>query len=210
MELAGQPDLDAGKLTPLLLLRAGEPFSQKKTDETIAALKKAGPYNDVQLEVRPDPKGIRVLLVLQPAVYFAMYEFPGATDRFAYSRLLQVASYPPRGEYTPVDVRDAQDALQTFFKRNGYFLSEVHPEIQNDKQHGLANVVFHVALDRKAKFGNVVINGASAEDTQRLESALHGLIARIRGAAIRPGKTFTLKTMENASRYLQNRQNTRR
>src|SRR5207248_2550136 len=100
VEIAGQPNLDTTKLTALLAQRAGTPFSQAKVDQTIAALKQAGPFHDVQLEVRPDPNGIQVLFVPQPALYFAMYEFPGATSRFPYSRLLQVANYPPRGEYT--------------------------------------------------------------------------------------------------------------
>ena len=117
VEIAGQPNLDTARLTPFLAQRAGQPFSQAKVDQTIAALKHAGPFHDVQLEVRPDQNGIQVLFVLQPALYFAMYEFPGATSRFPYSRLLQVANYPPRGEYTHLEVRQAQESLQRFYRQ---------------------------------------------------------------------------------------------
>src|SRR5437868_9074756 len=205
VEIAGQPNIDSAKLTPLLAQRAGQPFSQAKVDQTIAALKQAGPYHDVQLEVRPDPNGIQVLFVLQPALYFAMYEFPGATSRFAYSRLLQVANYPPRGEYTHLEVRQGQDSLQRFYRQNGYCQSEVHPEVQSDQAHGLANVIFHSTLNRKAKFGKVNIEGPTPDESQRLEGALHSLRARIRGAAIRQGKTYNRKTLENATQFLQGR-----
>src|SRR5712672_460854 len=48
VEIAGQPNLDTTRLTPLLAQRAGQPFSQAKVDQTIAALKQAGPFHDVQ------------------------------------------------------------------------------------------------------------------------------------------------------------------
>ena len=39
VEIAGRPDLDQEKLTSLLPLRQGQPFSQAKSDQSIAALK---------------------------------------------------------------------------------------------------------------------------------------------------------------------------
>ena len=75
IELAGQPDLDTENLLPLLAQRAGEPFARAKVDQSIAALQRTGQFHAVELEIRPEANGIRVLLVLQPAVYFGVYEF---------------------------------------------------------------------------------------------------------------------------------------
>ncbi len=204
IELAGKPDLDVQALTPFLAQRAGEPFSQAKVDQTIAALQHTGQFQTVELEVRPEANGIRVLFVLQPAIYFGVYQFPGAVNHFAYSRLLQVADYPPRGAYTPVDVQNARDALERFFKRSGYFLAQVRPEIQTDKVHGLANVIFHVTLNRRAKFGNVKIIGPTPQETAHLQSVLHSFMARLRSSAIRKGKTYSPKLLQNATLYLEN------
>lgn len=204
IELAGQPDLNASELTPLLALKPGDKFSQQKIDQTLAALKSTGRFKGVELEIRPESEGIRILFVLQPAIYFGMYHFPGAEDRFAYSRLLQVANYPPRGVYTPVDVRHATESLEGFLQRSGYFQAKVNSELQIDRVYGIANVVFHVDLGRRADFGNVVISGTSQQQAKQLADKLSSLWARLRTSAIRPGKTYKLHTVENATQYLEN------
>lgn len=204
VELAGQPDLDTKALLRLLAQHADEPFARAKVDESVASLQRTGKFQAVDLEIRPEAEGIRVLFVLQPAVYFGVYEFPGALKPFAYSRLLQVADYPPRGAYTSVDVGKAQHALETFFRRTGYFQAEVQPEVQVDRVHGLANVIFHTTLGRRAKFGEVVITGPTPQETARLQKVLRSWTARLRSSAIRPGKTYSLKRLQNATRYLEN------
>ena len=204
VELAGQPELNPQALLPLLSQRAGEPFSQSKVDASVAALQQRGGFQAVELEIRPDPEGVRVLFVLQPAIYYGIYEFPGAINRFPYSRLLQVAQYPPRGAYSSVDVAQAQRALETFFQRSGYFLAEVRPEVQIDKVHGLANVIFHTTLNRRARFGQVEISGTTPDETAHLQKVLRSWRARIRGSAIRQGKSYSLRTLENATQYLEN------
>lgn len=204
VELAGQPHLDTKQLLSLVVQRANQPFSQAKVDQSIAALKKAGKFHDVQLEVRPEPKGVRVLFVLQPASYFGIYAFPGATGHFVYSRLLQVASYPPKGAYSSIDVQDASEALHSFFQHNGYFEAEVRPEVVTNPPWGLTNVVFHTNLGRRAKFGEVIIRGTSDQETSRLRGALHSVWARLKGSAIRPGKTYKIGAVRKATQYLAN------
>jgi outer membrane protein insertion porin family len=206
VELAGRPDADTQSLLPLIEQRAGETFSQAKVDASIAALKGAGRFDDVQLEVRPVSRGVRVLFVLQPAIYFGIYEFPGA-ERFPYTRLLQATNYPPRGEYTEHDVERAQTGLEAFLRRLGYFQAEVRPELELHAQYGLVDVIFHVTLNRHAKFGNVNITGTTPQETQYLGSVVHSTMARLRLSAIRPGKTYKLKTLQNATHYLESRLN---
>lgn len=204
IELAGQPDVNVSELTPLLAVKPGDKFSRQKIDQSVAALKASGRFKGVELEIRPEARGLRILFVLQPAVYFGMYHFPGAENRFAYSRLLQVANYPPRGVYTPVDVRLATDSLERFLQRSGYFQAKVHSELQVDHVHGIANVIFHIALGRRSDFGNVVISGTSEQQAKQLSDKLSSIWARLRTSAIRPGKTYKLHTVENATQFLEN------
>jgi outer membrane protein insertion porin family len=204
VEIAGRPDVDADKLKTGLPLKQGDKFSRAKADESIAALKKAGNFQDVQLQIVPDIRGVRVLLVIQPGLYFGMYRFPGAVEKFPYSRLLQVANYPPEGPYSAYDVTRAATSIKRFAQQQGYFLAQVKPELLPDAKHGLANVNFHTDLGKKAKFGDIVIEGTTPQEAEMLKGKLTSVIARMKGAAIRPGKGFSRKTIQNAQQRLEN------
>ena len=204
IELAGQPSLDASRLTPLLVQHAGEPFSKEKIDQTIAGIRQHGNFQQVEIQVQPEVNGVRVLLVLQPAIYFGIYEFPGA-ERFSYSRLVQVANYPPEAAYNADEIRDAQKNLVTFFRQEGYFEAQVSPQTVVDQKQKLANVVFHVTLNRHSKFGQIEFAGTQPAESARLTLDLQTFWARFRGSAIRPGKNFRRKTLTNATRYLQDK-----
>lgn len=202
IEVAGRPDLSNSQFLPLFVQRAGQPFSKAKVDETIAALKKTGKFQDIQLRVSPDANGVHVLLVLQPAVYFGIFEFPGA-GRFSYSRLVQVTNYPPEAAYNANDIEQARQNLLTYFRQQGYFQTEVSPETVIDPVSKLANIVFHIQLNRLAKFGNVDLTGVAGAEQTTLTNMLHSFRARLRGAAIRPGKKYRRRTLNNAANYLQ-------
>src|SRR5207237_1968207 len=96
-------------------------------------------------------------------------------------------------------------ALIKFFQRNGFFEAQVQPEIQTDQTNGLANVNFKVTLNRQAKFGDLVLNGTTPDETEHLKGILHSLRARLRMAAVRTGKAYSLRTLERASDYLEGR-----
>ncbi len=204
VEIAGQPNLDTSKLLPLMQQHAGEPFSKEKTDQSIATLKSAGKFKEVQLQIEPEANGVRVLLIVEPAVWFGIFEFPGA-ERFNYSRLVQVANYPPQAPFNAGDVQKDSDALLQFFQQQGYFEAEVRPQVNLDTVHNLANVRFRVSLNRRAKFGTVAIADTTPEQAASMSRSLQSLKARLRGAAIRPGKNYRRATLNNAQRYLQKR-----
>jgi len=208
IELAGHPDLDDRELLPLLQQHAGEAFDSNKVERSVAAIRATGKFgdvqlNDVQLNVIPDVDGVRVLLILQPALYFGIYKFPGAKG-FPYSRLLQVADYPPDGPYTRRDPANATTALLKFFQENGYFLAQVVPHLEPDPAHGIVNVRFDVSLGLRARFGSVTLEGASDAQAAFLQPRLLSMSARLRTAAIRAGKPYSLKTIQNATTYMQN------
>lgn len=203
VEIDGDPDLNQAKLKPFLALKAGDKFSQAKVDQSVAALKATGRFKDVQVQLVPEIKGVRIMLVVQPGIYFGMYRFTGALSQFSYSQLLQVSNYPPEGPYSDSDVNAASAALVRFFQRNGFFQARVNPTLATDRSHGLANVDFVTTLGRKAKFGKVTLEGTSPEETAHLQAVLKSIMARLRGSSIREGKSYSLKTVQNATQYLQ-------
>ena len=131
IEIAGQPDLRTRDFASDIAQHAGEPFSTEKLNATIANLKRTGKFKTIRLQVSPEANGVRVLMVLEPAYYFGIYQFPGA-ERFAYSRLVQVTNYPPEAAYNADDIRQSTTKLITFFRQEGYFLATVEPETRVD------------------------------------------------------------------------------
>jgi outer membrane protein insertion porin family len=202
IEIAGRPDLESSQYQHLFVQHPGEPFSREKVDQTIAALKSDPNFKDVQLQVDPDANGVRILLVLQPAFYFGIFQFPGA-ERFPYSKLVQIANFPPEAPFNSSDVEQDRQSLLNYFRQEGYFQSEVIPEVKLDPGHAVANVLFHVTLNRLARFGSVDMAGASSPEVATLGARLRTVLARLRGAGIRPGKPYHHSTLTKAQQYLQ-------
>jgi outer membrane protein insertion porin family len=199
--VAGRPDVTTAQYQSVFLQKSGTPFSEESVRQTVEALKKAAHTADVQIQVSPQGDGLRVLFVLEPAISFGLFQFPGA-ERFSYSRLVQVANYPPQAPFNADDIQQDQNSLLKFFRQEGYFQSEVTPEVKIDAVHKLANVNFHVTLGKAARFGVVDIQGPPAEESAKLNASLKKLMARLRGAGIRSGKAYHRSTLTKATQYL--------
>lgn len=206
VELAGQPNLDIREYQPLLAQKPGTPLSQERIESTMRALQATKKFKAIDLELRPEAKGIRVLFILEPAYYYGVYDFPGAVNKsyeFAYARLVQVSNYPPRGAYSEVDVEDARALLETFFHRSGYFEAKVTPQVHLDTTHLLANINFNTVLGPRAKFGKVIITGTTPDETAKLSGKLHSIVSRLKSSSVIQGKTFSSKHLQNAVTYLE-------
>jgi len=202
IEVAGQPSLDQSQFSSLLAQKAGEPFSKDKVNQSASAIRETGKFKDVRIQVDPEATGVRVMLILEPAVYFGVFEFPGA-ERFPYSRLVQVANYPTQTPYSTGEVERDRQNLLNFYRQEGYFEAEVSSGVKVDAAHAVANIQFRVKLGRHAKFGDVEIAGLPNDQEQRLQQSLRSLLARARTVAIRPGKTYHRSTLTKSTQYLQ-------
>src|SRR5437016_6199538 len=83
VELAGRPDINPDEFTKLLALHSGDAFSATQIDQSVLALKRTGQFQDIEVNLRPELDGVRVMFVLHPAVYFGVYAFPGG-EQFPY------------------------------------------------------------------------------------------------------------------------------
>src|SRR6476661_10956029 len=203
VQLAGQPDGNPRKLKSLITQPINAPYVQAKVDETAAALMKAGGAKDVEVQVTPAPEGLHVLFVLKPAYYFGVYTFPKAEKVFSYTRLLQAANYSKQEPFAQEKVEEAESNLLEFFHRTGFFMATVEPKLQIDDKNRVVNVEYDINLKRRAKFGDVILAGVSEQQTKRLNSSLRSIKARIKGAYIKPGKTYSLKKLTAATAFLQ-------
>jgi outer membrane protein assembly factor BamA len=67
--LVANPHRNFVPLVAVVTQKVGEPYNQKKIDESAAALKKAGNFPAVHVNVVPDVDGLRVSFLLEPAYY---------------------------------------------------------------------------------------------------------------------------------------------
>ncbi len=202
IEIAGQPDLNTDQFTSIMAQKPGEPFSAAKVKQTAAALKAAGKFKEVRIVVEPEANGDRVTYVLEPAVWFGIYRFPGARQ-FAYSELIQVSNYPVQKPFNAAEVERDGKSLESFLQQEGFFEAQVQTQVHVDAPRAIANVDFNVTLSRQAKFGAILMQGGTPQQQEQLRRKEGRLWTRLRGAAIRPGKTFHRATLNRATRYLQ-------
>ena len=198
VELVASPKISVESLRSLVQQKIDEPYAASKIESTISALRGTGRFSNVEVEVKPDPGGLRVTFTLEPALYFGIFDFPGATKRFSYTRLLQVVDIPNQTPFKQDIVSKANENLHQFFVSAGYFQAEVQPEPQFDEAHLLANVVFHVNLGKRAKVGNVEVRGPEPAEANRLLHATRSLRATATGASLKPGKSYTPKRIDSA------------
>jgi outer membrane protein insertion porin family len=202
VEVAGRPGLNASNFASAFAQQAGQPFSNEKVHQTAAALKEAGKFEEVRIQVQPDPNGLRIIFVFEPAMYIGIFQFPGAA-RFNYSRLLQVANYPVQAPFNATDIERSRQALIAFFRQSGFFQAQAESVFQTDSEHSIVNVLFNTKLGPRAKFGSVAIEGLPDADEARFRKKLTTWIARARGAGVRTTKTYHYSTITKASQYLQ-------
>jgi outer membrane protein insertion porin family len=199
IDVVANPHLDVAPFTALIVQRTGQPYSEKKVEASVAALQGSGKFPKVRTMVTPEPKGLRLTFILEPAYYVGIIDFPEAAKHFSYIRLLQVVNYSDENPYDQSALPTAETALQTFLKENGYFQSQVHATTSLDDAHQLANITFHVTMGRRARIGTVTIAGPTSAEDARLLHAVRSLRARFSGGLLKPGKTYSAGRMKDAT-----------
>jgi outer membrane protein insertion porin family len=190
ISLLANPHRDLQPFFPLVTQTANSSYSQEKIQASADALKKAGNFKEVRVEVVPDITGLRVSFLLEPSFYLGVLEFPGAIKRFTYIRLLQVANLSDEDPYDPSRITVAENSLKNFLNKSGYFQATVHSEIAIDDAHELVNVSFRIDMGKRAKIASVRIDGPDQPENAKLVHSMQSLRARLSGALVKPGKPY--------------------
>ena len=119
VELVAQPSINVEALRPLVAQQAGAPYSSAAIQKSVEALQATGKFTKVEVEAKPETRGLRVTFILEPAFYVGMIYFPGATNAFRYQRLLQVANYPAQEPYQAARARRGEACSRDFSPKKG-------------------------------------------------------------------------------------------
>ena len=202
VDLVARPAIDVEALRPMVAQKAGEPYSKAKIQQTVAALNRTRLFNKIEVQVTPEAAGLRVTFVMEPAFYIGTIDFPGALREFSYPRMLQAVNYPAEQPYEESLAKGGESALEKFLTHNGYFSAKVETETRLDEQNKVADIIYHVTLNRHAKFGQVQVTGPPPDQTAQMKRALRSFRARIKGASVREGKPYDADKIRAATDYL--------
>jgi outer membrane protein assembly factor BamA len=78
----------------------------------------------------------------------------------------------------------------------------VQAQSQIDEAHMLANVAFGIDLGKRAKLGNVEIQGAEPGEADHLLRATRTLRATVTGESLKPGKPYTPKRIDSGIKLM--------
>jgi outer membrane protein insertion porin family len=204
VRLIASPRVDVQPFARLIKLKSHQPYSKAAAEATATALRSAGHFSRVDIEITPEADGLHVTFLLQPVYYIGIISFSGNIDGFDYSRLLNVVNYPSNTPYEKRLADAGEGALKGFFSNEGYFLAQVHEETQLDTAHDVANLVYHITLGRRAKFGTVRVVGPPPSEAEPILGAIRSIWAWLRGGDIKPGKTYHPVDVQTASRLIRN------
>lgn len=202
VELVANPNISVKSLRCLVQQSADEPYSTAKVATTISALQGTGRFSSVEVDVKPDPDGLKVTFLLEPALYFGIFDFQGVPKTFSYSRLLQVVDIPNQTLYKQDLVLKAEDNLHQFLVSAGYFQAKVQWKSQFDETHMLANVVFDIDLGKRATVENVEIQGPEPGEVDRLLRATRTLRATVTRESLVAGKPYTPKRIDSGIAFM--------
>ncbi len=202
VSLIANPHRNLDALLPVVTQKAGAPYSEENIEQSAEALKKAGGFPQVRVNVVPDVSGLRINFLLEPAFYLGVVEFPGAGKDFSYTRLLQIVNLPDEDPYDPSRIPVAIKALTAFLQKSGYFRARVQAQSQIDDAHQLVNVSFAVQMGKQARISSVKIEGPDPSEDARLQKAVRSLRARLSGGLLKSGKPYTPERVSSATALL--------
>ncbi|HEV2469781.1 MAG TPA: POTRA domain-containing protein [Candidatus Sulfotelmatobacter sp.] len=190
ISLIANPHRDLNPLYPFVTQKANSPYSTKEIAQSAAALKRAGNFPEVRVQVTPEVSGLRVSFLLEPAYYIGVLKFPGASNHFAYIRLLQAADFSEQEPYDPARISVAEKGLTDFFRRNGYFQATVHGEPEIDDVHEIVNLKFTVNMGKQARISSVKVVGPSPTESAKLLHSMRSIWARLSRSILKPGEPY--------------------
>jgi outer membrane protein insertion porin family len=198
VSLIANPHRNLEPLFAVVTQKANAPYSQNRIEASAEALRKAGGFPKVDVNVVPDVSGLRVNFLLEPAYYLGVVSFPGAEKTFVYIRLLQVTTLSDEDPYDPARIPMAEDSLCEFLHRSGFFLARVQGEPSIDDAHEIVNINFVTELGKQAHVSGVRIEGPDPAESARLLHGMRSLRARLTGGLLKAGEPYSAERVSAA------------
>ena len=205
VEISAGPDVNIDAMRERIAVKAGNPFSTRDLNQSVAALQQTRLFSEVQVSLEPEQGGLRVLFILQPTDYIGVVEFPDTGTKFPYTALLQAVDIPEQSPYfSGVEVKGRQGLLDYLHKR-GYFSADVRVEASRDETHRVVNLIFHCDLKKQARVRKIEFVGVSEQQSEQLKVALRGVWARLKRVTLKPGQKYSEPRIARSIDFIRDR-----
>jgi outer membrane protein insertion porin family len=202
IEIAARPDQNVAELRALIRQQPGRPFSVNDVQSSAAALQQAGGFKQVQVSVELETEGVRVLFLLQPVYHVGLVTFPHATGSMSYTQMLQAVNISLDAPFIRDELPLKEKALKDFFATQGYFAAAASATFQADDAHKIVNIAFDCNMNKRAKIGEIDIQGVSDEEASDIRHTLSSFWARVARTSLKPGTTYSRARIDKALDHL--------
>jgi len=202
VEIATRPDQNPDQFRALIRQQVGQPFSVEAVRSSAAALQQAAGVKKVQVSVELETGGLRVLFLLQPVYNVGLVTFPHATASVSYMQMLQAVNIPLDAPFVQDELPLKERALKDLFAAQGYFAAAVSATFQADDAHKIANIAFDCNMNKRAKVGEIDIEGVLPEEAVEIQNTLSSFWARVARTSLKPGTTYSRARIDKALDHL--------
>ena len=190
VEIAVSPNVDMGKIRPLIKQEANQPFSTSAIRESVDALQQTHLFTQVHVDLAPEQDGLRVRFILEPTDYIGVIQFEGLGTEFTYTVLLQAVNFSEQSPYVPSMETDGQKGLLDYLHTRGFFAAVATPEVRRDEAHRIVNIVYHCTLHRQARIRDLEFSGLTPQQAAHVRGALRGFVAKFKRLTVKPGQKY--------------------
>jgi outer membrane protein insertion porin family len=202
VEIAARPDQDLAELRALIRQQAGQPFSIEAVRRSAAALQQAGSFKQVQVSVELETEGLRVLFLVQPVYRVGLVTFPHASGSVPYTQMLQAVNIPLDAPFVQDELPLKEKVLKDLFATPGYFAAAVSTTFQPDDAHKIVNIAFDCNMNKRAKIGEIDIEGVTPEEALDIRDTLSSFWARVARTSLKPGTPYSQARVDKALEHL--------
>ncbi len=172
VRVQGLETLSEERVIDVLDIEPGEEFSLERLDRAVSHLRKWGVFDSIQISPEQHEGGIDLTFYLKEATVVAGIFIDGNYP-FLETKLRKYLTLHVGEIYTPKRLADQIKRLDEFYKRQGYFDTQVLVEEEADPEvHGVI-LTFHIKRGIVLRYRTVTIDGNRAYPDGRFVSAIN-------------------------------------
>jgi outer membrane protein insertion porin family len=178
IEIRGNKKIEKAAIRERIVSRVGASFSKEVVREDIRAIFGLGFFEDIEVNEEPSAGGLKLIYLVRekPIVVKIEYEGLESIEKEDTKELIKVK------EFEVLDIAKINDSVEKLiqkYEEKGFYLADVHYEIERDSQKNEATVIFRIQENDKIQVKNINIIGNSVLS----DSELKGIMQTQEGGA---------------------------